>query len=120
MSTALKGAHCFVLYLSHVASLHDTFTENKEGAVPGTLFCNSENGWINSDVYLDWFDFFFEEHSSVALIQDGHASHVSIRASDVHILCLSAHTTHILQPLGFPLSPNHAHSISVVLSLMTG
>ena len=41
----------------------------------------------------------------VVLIQDGHASHVSIklielaRANDVHILCLPAHTTHLFQPL---------------------
>ena len=39
------------------------------------------------------------------LIQDGHASHMSIklielaRANDVHLLCIPAHTTHILQPL---------------------
>ena len=39
------------------------------------------------------------------LIQDGHGSHVSVelielaRANDVHLLCLPAHTTHILQPL---------------------
>ena len=39
------------------------------------------------------------------LIQDGHSSHVSIeliecaRANDIHLLCLPAHTTHILQPL---------------------
>ena len=41
----------------------------------------------------------------VLLIQDGHASHMSIglielaRANDVHLLYLPAHTTHILQPL---------------------
>ena len=41
----------------------------------------------------------------VILIQDGHTSHVSIqlielaRANNVHILCLPAHTTHLLQPL---------------------
>ena len=41
----------------------------------------------------------------VILIQDGHGSHVSIelielaRKNDVHLLCLPAHCTHILQPL---------------------
>jgi hypothetical protein len=40
----------------------------------------------------------------VLLIQDGHTSHISIelieaaRANDVHLLCLPAHTTHLLQP----------------------
>ena len=27
----------------------------KEGAVPGTLFKNSENGWINSQLFIEWF-----------------------------------------------------------------
>ena len=41
----------------------------------------------------------------VLLIEDGHASHISIelielaRANDIYLLCLPAHTTHILQPL---------------------
>ena len=39
------------------------------------------------------------------LLQDGHASHISIdlielaRANNISLLCLPAHTTHILQPL---------------------
>jgi len=28
----------------------------REGAVPGTLFSHGENGWINSDIYLEWFE----------------------------------------------------------------
>ena len=41
----------------------------------------------------------------VLLVQDGHGSHVSIeiiemaRVNDVTLLCLPAHTSHILQPL---------------------
>ena len=41
----------------------------------------------------------------VLLILDGHGSHISIelielaKSSDVHLLCLPAHCTHILQPL---------------------
>ena len=41
----------------------------------------------------------------ILLIEDGHGSHNSIElielacANDVHLLCLPAHTTHILQPL---------------------
>ena len=30
----------------------------REGAVAGTLLCESESGWINSDLYLEWFTFF--------------------------------------------------------------
>ena len=41
----------------------------------------------------------------VLLLKDGHASHTTIevielaRANNVYILCLSAHTIHVLQPL---------------------
>lgn len=80
----------------------------KEGAVPGTLFMVSENGWINREIYLEWFRFFLRSippARPVLLIQDGHASHISIelielaQANDIHLMCLPAHTTHILQPL---------------------
>lgn len=42
---------------------------------------------------------------SVLIIEDGHSSHISIEVmneackNDVYLLCLPAHTTHILQPL---------------------
>ena len=80
----------------------------REGAVPNTLFCNSENGWINQDIYLKWFEFFIKNippARPVLLIQDGHGSNISIeliemaRENEIHPLCLPAHTTHILQPL---------------------
>lgn len=82
--------------------------ELKEGAIPGTLFANSVSGWINSELYLEWFKYFMQlipPVRPVLLLQDGHASHTSIelielaRANDIHLLCLPTHTTHILQPL---------------------
>lgn len=63
---------------------------------------------MNCDIYLEWFEFFLKNiplRRPVVLIQDGHTSHMSIklielaRANDVHLLCLPAHTTYILQPL---------------------
>uniref|UniRef100_A0A1X7SKR4 HTH CENPB-type domain-containing protein n=3 Tax=Amphimedon queenslandica TaxID=400682 RepID=A0A1X7SKR4_AMPQE len=80
----------------------------KEGAVPNTSFHTSENGWINSNIFLEWLKFFVANippTRPVLLIQDGHISHVSIeaiefaRANHIHLLCLPSHTTHILQPL---------------------
>jgi len=80
----------------------------KEGSIPGTLFKNSESGWINGELYIEWFKFFLQHIPPVRpvlLLQDGHASHISIdlielaKANDVHLLCLPSHTTHILQPL---------------------
>ena len=80
----------------------------KEGALPNSMFEVSESGWINQDIYLKRFDFFINSvppARPVLLIQDGHGSHISIeliekaRANDIHMQCLPAHTTHLLQPL---------------------
>ena len=78
------------------------------GSVPGILFVCSSNGWIDHVLYEKCFDFFVENLPPVwpvMLIEDGHASHISIsviekaRQSSIYILCLPAHTTHLLQPL---------------------
>ena len=79
----------------------------KAGAVPNTLFVTSTNGWINSQLYLEWLKFFSNNippTRPVLLVQDGHSSHMSIEAieyaknNQIYILCLPSHTTHILQP----------------------
>ena len=31
----------------------------REGAVLNTLFANSDSGWMNTDLFLHWFKFFF-------------------------------------------------------------
>ena len=80
---------------------------HREGAVPNTLFTNSESGWINSDLYVSWLEFFIRNIPAarpVLLIQDGHGSHVSVelielaRANGVHLLFLPAQC-HCTQPL---------------------
>ena len=80
----------------------------KSGALPGTCFHCSDNGWITQDLYIRWFEFFLANippARPVLLIEDGHSSHISIEviemahANDIHLLCLPSHTTHILQPL---------------------
>ena len=80
----------------------------REGAIAHTLFVNSGNGWINSDLSLQWFEFFLQHippTQPVLFIMDGHGSHMSIdlielaRSNGVHILCLPSHTMHVLQPL---------------------
>ena len=73
----------------------------KEGAVPGTSFhCSGKNCTLNG------LDFSLPIYLLPdLLIQDGHASLTSIevielaRSSNIHLLCLPSHTTHILQPL---------------------
>lgn len=80
----------------------------KVGAVPGTVFRCSVKGWINDDLYLEWFKFFLASippARPVLLLEDGHAAHITIeliemaRANDVDLLCFPSHTTHLLQPL---------------------
>ena len=80
----------------------------KEGAPSGTVFQCSDSGWVNTELFIQWFKFFLNvipPARPVLLLLDGHASHVSIdvievaHANDVHMLCLPAHTTHLLQPL---------------------
>ena len=80
----------------------------KIGCLPNTQFECSETGWVNTEIYLKWLHFFVKNippTRPVLLIEDGHASHLSIeaiefaRANNVHLLCLPSHTTHVLQPL---------------------
>ena len=94
----------------------------KEGAFANTVFQTSPNGWINQELYIEWFKFFIQNlppARPVLLLQDGHGSHISIalielaRANDIHLLCIPAHTSHVLQPLdvGVLISPRLAASI---------
>ena len=80
----------------------------KVSAVPGTAFHCSDSGWVNSGLFCKWLDFFVKlipPSRPVLLLLDGHVSHMSIeaievaRSNEVHMLCIPAHTTHILQPL---------------------
>ena len=46
----------------------------RKGAVAETLFANSTNGWINSDLFMKWFEFFLANippTRPVLLIMDG-------------------------------------------------
>ena len=80
----------------------------KIGAVPGTIFMTSDNGWITQEIYFEWFKFFIKSippSRPVLLIEDGHGSHITLdvmelaRKNDIHLLCLPSHISHILQPL---------------------
>ena len=62
----------------------------------------------NQELYTQWFKFFIEKippARPVLLIEDGHSSHISLDViglapdNGIHLLCLPAHTTHLLQPL---------------------
>ena len=60
----------------------------REGAVAGTVFMVSDNGWINREIYLEWFKLFLQSISScrpVLLVQDGHSSHISVELIEIMI-----------------------------------
>ena len=72
----------------------------KEGAVPGTSFHCSGNGWVTQKLYLEWFRFFIANipHTRpVLLIQDGHDSHTSFEVIE-------------LARSSKPSIPHHPHS----------
>jgi hypothetical protein len=85
--------------------------ELTEGAPPGSIYACQENGWINTDLFLVWFDHFIATVNlsidrKVLLILDGHVSHrqniqAIVRARDrgVILLSLPPHCTHRLQHL---------------------
>ena len=78
--------------------------------MPGIMFCCSESGWINQQLFLEWFNSFIEWFNSfiewipparpVLIIEVGHASHISLdviklaKENDIHLLCLPSHSTH--------------------------
>ena len=81
-------------------------------AYPEAHITTSENGWTNNEIGLDWFQVCFDPETTPRengawriLILDGHASHISTKTIEfcvgrrIILLCLPAHTTHILQPL---------------------
>ena len=89
--------------------------ELTEGAPPGSVFACQENGWINSDLFMKWFEHFVasvnpSQSRKVLLILDGHSTHthnidVIVRARDKGVIMLSLppHCTHRLQPLDVTL-----------------
>ncbi|CAB3251790.1 unnamed protein product [Arctia plantaginis] len=82
-----------------------------KGAPLGTIGKVHPSGWIQSNLFIEWFRHFIEktnpsEASPVLLIFDGHYSHTRnleiielARENHVTIISLPPHTTHKLQPL---------------------
>ena len=79
------------------------------GEVPGTAYGLSKKGWIDSELFEDWFTNHFLLHippqRPVLLLVDGHSSHYQPqlirKAVQNHVIlfCLPPHTTHLCQPL---------------------
>lgn len=80
------------------------------GTPPGTLDLVTDNGWVSTDAFLKWMEFFVasvrpNEDNKCLLIMDNHSTHRCIQILDyasennVIILTVPPHTTHKLQPL---------------------
>ena len=85
--------------------------ELMDNAPPGVISVPHPSGWMQLDIFTQWFEHFMQ-HSNptrerlVLLVLDGRKTHTNnlavielARARNVHIVCLSPHCTHRLQPL---------------------
>ena len=80
-----------------------------DGEVPGTLYGMSDSGWMDQNLFFDWFSNHFLQHAvssrPLLLMLDGHSSHYTLELvkvaseNDVVIFCLPPHTTADSQPL---------------------
>ena len=63
-------------------NLQSTWRVDK--ALPGTFYGVSEQGWITTELFQEWFFMFTEQitERTLLLILDGHLTHVSIPVSD--------------------------------------
>lgn len=101
--------------------------ELMNGAPPGSIWACNSSGWMNIDVFTQWFNHFLShtkpsEADLILLFFDGHLSHtknleviLKARENQVTILCLPPHCTHRLQPLDvsvmYPLNTFHDQSL---------
>ena len=79
------------------------------GEVPGTFYGLSNSGWMDSELFEEWFKNHFLLHAPpvrpILLLLDGHSSHYQLELlriaskEGIIIFCLPPHTTHLLQPL---------------------
>lgn len=84
--------------------------ELQDGAPPGTRFACHSSGWMQLEIFTDWFKHFLKfvkptEDDPTLLILDGHNTHTKnldfielARQSHMTVLCLPPHCSH-RQPL---------------------
>lgn len=82
---------------------------------PGARYYSSPSGWINSDLFLHWFEQQFIPEANqyrpdgytgpIILIMDGHSTHTNLNIcrsaheNNIILLKLPSHATHLVQPL---------------------
>lgn len=105
--------------------------EYANGTPPDTLVICHKSGWMQLDLFEQWFDHFLTHTQAsidnpILLILDGHKTHtqnISVidkaRTHGVTIVCLPPHTSHHLQPLDVsfmgPLSTFYSQEVEIWL-----
>ena len=80
------------------------------GGPDGALYGTSENGWMDTNLFTNWFKQGFLKWTKdlprpLLLVFDGHISHISLEVvniamqNQVYLLCLPPHCLRLLQPL---------------------
>lgn len=95
-----------------------------KGGVANILYAKSPNGYMDTELYLDWFNLSMRTRK----VQDGYGSHIIpelidvVMENQIEIISLLPHTTHVLQPLDKVLySPlKKAYSSTVTSLCSTG
>ena len=79
-----------------------------DGAPPGTVFACNPSGWVQTDIFTQWFDHFLKHtkpsaEDSVLLILDGYATYTKniefiekARNNHTTVVCLPPHSSHKL------------------------
>lgn len=80
----------------------------KKDALPNSLVKLSPKGWINSELFLEWLNFFITSippERPVILLIDSHSAHIDpevlkvAKENELILFTFPAHCTHLLQPL---------------------
>ncbi|XP_065668176.1 uncharacterized protein LOC136088397 [Hydra vulgaris] len=80
------------------------------GGPTGTKYSISKSRWMEHDTFIEWLkEMYIPECQAISVTHilhlDGHTSYVSLAAvllcweNNIILICLSAHSSHILQPL---------------------
>ena len=83
------------------------FTWRSENSIPRTWYGCSDNSWMTSCLFAEWFGEFYKtvKERPILLSYDGHLTHVSVAVmqkaceEDITIIKFLPHVTDVLQPL---------------------
>lgn len=108
-AAAANGTKAPPLIIYKGKNVWDTWIADESMEYPGTTYAATENGWMETTVFTNYFIKSFIPNLGparpVVVIYDGHASHFDIEMieesikNDITIIKLPPHSSHLLQPL---------------------